>query len=142
MNFHYIRLTPNNKQLIVHTTKSGKMEKINFTITTKTPFGIETYEGNKYINWEINDEMIDLLELVEQNFTDELKKNYSTYGSWNLRTAIRGKEGYEKLLRTRMINDLNVEPNVEYDVTIELESIWLHRKNKMFGILWHSVSIS
>lgn len=140
MNFHNIRLTPIGKQLVVHTTKTGKIEKINFTMEAKTPFGIETYEENKYINWEIDNEMISLLELVEQNFTNELKKNYGNYNSWSLKTAIRGKEGYEKLLRTKVVGDLVVEPNTTYDVTIILESIWLHKKNKTFGILWHSTS--
>lgn len=141
MNFHKIQLTPMGKQLTVHTIQQGKMEKINFTMSGKTPFGIEEYSGQKYINWEIDDDMVELLLIVEQNFAQELSTNYDAYKSWSFKSAIKGKEEYTKLLRTKVKNSIEVQPHILYSVTITLDSIWLHKKDKLFGVMWHTTSI-
>lgn len=141
MNFSKIQLTPMNKQLTVHTIQHNKMNKINFTMCGKTPFGIEEYNSQKYVNWEIEDDMVELLLIVEQNFAQELNTNYDMYKSWSLKSAIKGKEEYTKLLRTKVKNNVEIQPHISYSVTIILDSIWLHKKDKTFGIMWHTTSI-
>ena len=141
MNFHKIQLTPMGKQLTVHTVEQGKLEKITFAMLGKTPFGIEEFGGQNYINWEIDDDMVELLLTVEQNFAQELTSNYDSYKSWSFKSSVKGKEEYTKLLRTKNKCSKEIQPHILYSVTITLDSIWLHKKNKMFGIMWHTTFV-
>lgn len=141
MNFDKIQLTLMGKQLTVHTVEKGKLDKIKFTMTGKTPFGIEEFAEQQYINWEIDDDMVELLLIVEQNFAQELTSNYEMYKTWTLKSSIKGKEEYVKLLRTKNKCSKEVQPHILYDITIILDSIWLHKKDKTFGLMWHTIFV-
>jgi len=120
----------------IYSIANQTFEKIKFELSEiKTPFGIEQYANMKYINWEMNDNMVELLELVDNSFKNEINKLYSKYNTWTWKSAIKKSDSYNTLLRTKLNVD-NAELNVLNNIIIIIDSIWLDNKSKTYGILW------
>ena len=135
MNRENIRMIKKGSKIYV-TNMSSRPEKIYFEMSVKTPFGIEESNNLKYVNWELTDEMKELLLVVEQSLCQQATSEYNQINSWTMKSSIRGKEEFTKLLRTK--TDEFVEKNKEYNVRITLDSIWLHNATQTYGLLWIS----
>jgi len=137
MDFSKIEINKfDNKHMKIYTTSNQTYEKIKFDLENiKTPFGIEDYSNMKYINWEINNDLTELLEVVDDSFKNRMIEINSKYTSWSWISAIKKSSNYDTLLRTKLVDDLKVEKTYN-NITIMIDSIWLEKKSKTFGILW------
>lgn len=141
MNFDKIDIIKHNKRsLKIWTRENQKMDKINFDIDEMTcPFGIENFADTTYINWEIDEDLQNILEITDKSFKNELIRRNSDYNSWIWTSAIRTKDKHKTLLRTKYEGEsskLKDYKNYTFDINIVIDSIWLNTKSKTFGILW------
>jgi len=115
-----------------------KMEKIFFDVEDMvSPFGSEDVSGLKYINWDLGDkDMEDMIRTIEDSFKNEYNKKYDIDG-WEWISAIRKRQyPYTNLFRTKLISDKSFKPNMRYSVKLTIDSIWIHKKTKTYGLLW------
>lgn len=131
MNFDKIKFIKMGKHIKVFNLE---MEKINFTHELSSPFGNEKNANLIYVNWTIDD-LLEMLETIELEFYNHLKIVFEINSDWSWTSSVR-KNSYGNLLRSTN-KSLNVyEKNKLYNVTISIDSIWLHKQTKTFGILW------
>jgi hypothetical protein len=137
MNFDKIDIIVRNKGFKIYSHESGNMEKIKFCLESIiTPFGPEISNKVTYINWEIDEDIVNIILCVEDSLKLEIINRYPIYGTWKWLTTIRGKDNYKKLLRTK--SALKIESNLNTNVTIVLDILWIDTKTKTFGISWLS----
>lgn len=137
MNFDKIDIIVKKKGFKIYSHESGTMEKIKFGLENiSSPFGIEESNNITYINWEIEDDIVDIILCVENSLQSEIINRYPIYQSWKWLTTIRGKESLKKLLRTKSL--LIIDKHNSMDATIILDILWIDTKSKTFGISWLS----
>jgi len=114
-----------------------------------SPFGLEKFINAYYINWEIDNQSLEILKKLENEFKDLiLQSNKDKYNCWIWITNIKEKTNFKPLLKTRILQkkqkflvntnsslfDINYKSKLK--ISINLDSIWFLEKNKTFGILW------
>lgn len=142
MNFNKIQLVkcgPTKVKIL-----NDKFEHLFFDITDiVTPFGSEDISGRHYINWEIDDkETEEFLLTIDKSFKEEYDKNNDVSDlTWNS-AIIKRPFPYNSIFRTKNISETNFLPNTRYNIRISLDSIWLHKKTKSYGLLWHTSNVN
>jgi|SaaInlStandDraft_7_1057024.scaffolds.fasta_scaffold54677_2 hypothetical protein len=137
MNFDKIDIIQKIKGFKIYSHESGTMEKIKFCLEDiVSPFALETFNKVTYINWEIPDDVVNVILCVEDSLQNEIISRYPTYQTWKWLTTIRGKDNYTKLLRTK--SSLLIEKNIKTNITIILDKLWTDDKTKTFGLSWLS----
>lgn len=132
MNFSKIKLIKSGKHISVF---NDKMEKIHFKEHLLTHFGNERNDNVDYINWEINDKLSDILQKIEIDFCNYMKVEFNIGSGWQWKTSVRPQLTFV-FLRTTNSSKMIVNKNAQYDVKIVLDSIWVNKQTKTFGILW------
>lgn len=141
MNFDKIDIVKfNDKHLKIFSTENQTIKKIKFELEgIKTPFGIEIFSKMKYVNWELGEDLYDMLNVVDNSFKNHMKEKYDNYSSYSWNSALKLRNNYNNLLRTKMMSDVDfVSDKKKHNIEIEIDSIWINNKNKTLGILWLS----
>lgn len=114
-----------------------------------SPFGLEKFIHAYYINWEIDNQSLEILKKLENEFKDLiLQSNKDKYNCWIWITNIKEKTNFKPLLKTRILQKkqkflvntnsslFDIDYKSKLKISINLDSIWFLEKNKTFGLLW------
>lgn len=114
-----------------------------------SPFGLEKFINAYYINWEIDNQSLEILKKLENEFKDLiLQSNKDKYNCWIWITNIKEKKNFKPLLKTRILQKkqkflvntnsslFDIDYKSKLKISINLDSIWFLEKNKTFGLLW------
>lgn len=117
-----------------------KMEPLFFEMTDViTPFGNEIVSdvtiNSSYVNWEFSDEMKNIIVIVTNAIKNEVIKRRPETETWTFKDSIKLYNG-KNLFKTKNVNNRIFLKNINYNIKITIDSVWLYKKNKTFGILW------
>lgn len=132
MNFDKIRFIKSGKHISIF---NDKMEKIHFIEDLCTIYGNERNDNVNYVNWTIDDSLKSTLENVENEFCTFMKSEFEINDSWTWKYSVRTLS-YQNVIRTTNSKNKNVNKNEMYTVKVILDSVWLNKQTKTFGILW------
>jgi len=149
MNLNVIKISNKCYKLYKIINFQNEIIILNFENIT-SPFGLEKFQNNYYINWEIDIESKIILNKIEEEIIKIIKEIKSDF---KFISNIKEKNNYLPLLKTRIPQNKNkfiIESNknlfeidykLKFNITIEIDSIWFNEKNKTCGILWFTKSI-
>ena len=150
MNLNIIKISNKCYKLYKIINFQNEIIILNFENIT-SPFGLEKFQNNYYINWEIDIESKKILNKIEEEIIKIIKEIKSDF---NFISNIKERYNFLPLLKTRIpqiknkfIVDSNkslfdIDYKLKLNITIEIDSIWFNEKNKTCGILWFTKSIN
>jgi len=118
----------------------------------KSPFGLEKYKNVYYINWEIDIDIMKILNKIEDEI--KIKINNNDIINYQFISNIKEKKNFIPLLKTRIrqiknkfiINSneslFDIKYNSELNISIEIDSIWINQKLNTWGLLWITSDIN
>ena len=109
---------------------------------TKTPFGLENFNKKYIINFEINDDNLADILLIE----NKLIKKFDYENKYIHKSVVNKNKNYKQLLKcrikmnkntiiTKLINNnkeisiFNLKKQENYNILIEFSGIWIYKNN-------------
>jgi hypothetical protein len=132
MDFDKIQFVMIGKHIKIFT---DLLKKVVVSLDLECPFGNEHNNHLIYNNWILNDENFKLFQDIEQSFFNYMVEQYSIDSEWKWKSSLRKNSRFGSLLRTTNSFDYEYEKESLYSVDIIIDSVWLHRKTKTFGLL-------
>jgi hypothetical protein len=148
MDLDYVKV--NDKSYKIYQLINNKRENIvlNFE-NISSPFGLEIYQNLYYINWELDSDCKNIINIIEQKIIVYIKQFNN---SLIFKSNIREKSKLLPLFKTRVLQknkkfivdsnnslfEIDYKSNLKVDIC--LDSLWLY--NNTFGLLWIINSIT
>jgi len=132
MDFNNIQFVMMGKHVKIYT---DTLKKIIINVNMETAFGNEINNHMTYNNWILKEDNRLLFQNLEDNFKEHMILKYEIGSEWNWKTSLRPNGTYENLLRTTNKSKCEYIKKNLYEVDITIDSIWLHKQTKTFGLM-------
>jgi hypothetical protein len=134
MDFEKIQFTMIGKHVKIFT---DSLKKVQVNVDLECPFGNEYNNHMIYNNWILDETNLKLFQNIEESFKNHMIEQYSISSQWTWKSSIRKNSRFGSLLRTTNTMGYDYEKEYSFSVDITIDSIWLHKGTKTFGLMLH-----